>query len=457
MKMIVKNIAVVILSMAISIPVNAQSFWKKLGQVVQNVAEAAVVVAADRAVEKYAPDQAAKYRETMEQLNRQEQQRVAEENAAWEQYKQGRIQELRSEQGKYYNSGAREAIQQEIDELNSIEPTYANTYNTSLTESSLYECGIKQQNIRRGMEWNDAQNKYEKQNIAKDYIFDAAGEFTGQTELLEKFRQISEAQNTYLSDRAKAMTEEEKQAALDKRNLAYFDIGYDTYQEAKSRKSQYLAEKLNIADKLIKSGKYEDTELACEIAANIISIQKSNLPEEEKAALIRSYGLNNDVEEIQQISSEVIAMDESVIIAQEEEKRLALLREKEEKERLERERQAKLLEERNNAIQKVSNLVVPVFVFDETNLTELQKAELNEVANVLEKYEDLNLTIVGHTCKIGYKNINMKKGLKRAESAKVYLMEKGVSESRISVDSKGELEPKSKINSENRRIEFTIK
>ena len=74
----------------------------------------------------------------------------------------------------------------------------------------------------------------------------------------------------------------------------------------------------------------------------------------------------------------------------------------------------------------------------------------------MDKYPDLTITIVGHTCKIGYKNINLKKGLKRAENAKAYLIEQGISENRISVDSKGETEPRSDINSENRRIEITV-
>lgn len=448
------NIAIITLCMIISVPVNAQNFWKNVGRFWGNVAEAAVVVSVDRAIEKYAPESAAKYRETTEQLNKRIERRTAEENAAWEEFREGRIQELRAEQRKNFDAETRKNIQQEIDDLNGVSPSFATHHNTSLAESLLYDCGIKQQNIRRGLEWNNAQNKYEKQNVAKDYLFDAAGKFTGNTELMEKFRQINEAQINYLSEKSQALTDEEKRAALNKRNLSYFDIGYDAYQEAKSRKSQYLAEKLNITEELMDAGLYEDTQFASEIAANVIAIQKSNLPEEEKAVLISSYGFNKSVEEIQQDALEVIAMDENVLASREMEKRQALI---EERKIYERECQLKSLEERNRAIQEITKLVIPVFFFDKTDLTESQKEMLNNIADVLMKYNDLSLTIVGHACKIGYKNINLIKGLKRAENAKKYLVEKGISEDRIYVNSKGESEPKSEVNSENRRIEFFVK
>ncbi len=458
------SIAVITLCMLISVPANAASkFWKKVGKFLGNVAEAAVVVAADRVVEKYAPEAAAQYRESMEQLNQREQQRVAEVNAAEEEYKQERIRELKKELIYYrgdseYDKEMTEKIKQEISELESgsVSETH---YNTSLVGSMLSDCGMNQRNIDRGMAWNDAQNKYEKRNVAKDYLFDAAGEFIGQTELIEKFRQISNVQNTYLSENAKALTEEEKQAALDKRNLAYFDIGYDTYQEAKTRKSQHLAEKLNIAGKLMQSGQYENTDLACEIAANIISIQKSNLPEDEKAALIQSYGLDTDVKEIQQLSSEVIAMDESALQAEEARRAAEEAKRQEELRRLEEERRLKA--ERDSALALVANTKTEAYPFDKVDLSNAQKSELDTIASILNKYQDVKITIIGHTCKIGYKNINLKKGLKRAQAAQDYLLEKGVNAEQISIESKGELEPLVENNSpknraQNRRIEFIV-
>jgi outer membrane protein OmpA-like peptidoglycan-associated protein len=101
------------------------------------------------------------------------------------------------------------------------------------------------------------------------------------------------------------------------------------------------------------------------------------------------------------------------------------------------------------------------YYFDETALSQSQKSELDAIAGVLTQYSDIKTLIVGHTCEIGYKNINLKKGLKRAEAAKEYLIQRGISPERISVDSDGETQPTVQNLSEenrkkNRRIEFRI-
>ncbi len=87
--------------------------------------------------------------------------------------------------------------------------------------------------------------------MAKDYVFDALGHITGEQELIDMFRAINDAQNTYLSDNLKAMTPEEKREALSKRNQAYAAIGFDAYTAAQDRRSQHLAKKLNIAQTLV--------------------------------------------------------------------------------------------------------------------------------------------------------------------------------------------------------------
>lgn len=336
---------------------------------------------------------------------------------------------------------------------------YTEEQSSQMIKDTYNALGLNTKNADLGISYMEADNKYERQNLVKDIAFDVASEATDNPSMVEKFRTMTDAQLTYLGDMQKATSDEEKSAIFNNRTKAYADLLYDTYQEAKKRKAAHLANQLQIKEQLMEQG-YTDDNLAFEVAGSIIAVQESDIPEEEKKAIIKGYGLNENIEKIQQISTEIIAMDDDAltqsIAAQEEEKRQALLREKEEQERLERERQAKLLEEKNNDIKKVSNLVLSVFAFDETNLTESQKTELNEVVNILKKYDDLNLTIIGHTCKIGYKNINLKKGLKRAESAKAYLVENGISENRITVDSKGETEPISKVNSKNRRIELII-
>ena len=121
----------------------------------------------------------------------------------------------------------------------------------------------------------------------------------------------------------------------------------------------------------------------------------------------------------------------------------------------------KTAEERKNAIQKIKTAKIDDYAFDETALSQSQKSALDAIADVLNQYSDIKVLIIGHTCEIGYKNINQKKGLKRAEAGKDYLTEKGIASHRISVDSKGEEQPlvpntSSENRRQNRRIEFAI-
>lgn len=150
----------------------------------------------------------------------------------------------------------------------------------------------------------------------------------------------------------------------------------------------------------------------------------------------------------------------SVTDSIEEAARIAEQKRIEEEKRKEEERR-KAEEARKEAIKRVQETIVSEYAFDTTELSQTQLNDLDSVASILNQYAELKLTIIGHTCKIGYKNINLSKGLRRAESAKAYLLEKGIAEERITCDSKGELEPivdnNSKENmAKNRRLEFVI-
>ena len=435
----------------------AKGFWEKLGNFVGNVVETAVVVSVDHAMEKYAPEQAARYKQTVQELNERSQKRAEEDAAAWKSYQDGRKAELQKELLRASDSGVRESIRQEMGDLDAVSSYSASSHDTSLSSSILSAVGMNQQNIQRGMAWNDAQSKYEKQNVAKDYVFDALGEISDNAELFEKFRQISEVQNVYLSENSKTMTAEEKQVALAKRNRAYFDIGYDTYQEVKDRRSKHLAEKLQISQKLKESGWYLDSQLAEEVAGSIIAIQKSDLSAQEKETLLYAYGLG-EANQVMLAVEEVLAdnandAEAARIRAEEKAKHQAELRKQEE--------ERKAAEERKIAIEKIPTIKIDSYTFDETTLSKAQESAFDGIAETLNKYSDVKILLIGHTCNIGYKSINQKKGLKRAEIAKAYLVEKGVSQNRISVDSKGELQPLDKNNSEenrkiNRRIEVFI-
>jgi outer membrane protein OmpA-like peptidoglycan-associated protein len=100
-----------------------------------------------------------------------------------------------------------------------------------------------------------------------------------------------------------------------------------------------------------------------------------------------------------------------------------------------------------------------------TNTTALSpegKKELDEKIILLKKYPQIHIIIEGHTDNTGTHEQNLKVGLRRAESAKQYLVSKGVPASQIETVSKAETEPiapnDTKENqSKNRRVEFQIK
>lgn len=101
------------------------------------------------------------------------------------------------------------------------------------------------------------------------------------------------------------------------------------------------------------------------------------------------------------------------------------------------------------------------FDFDSFKIRKDAKPVLDEIAEFMVKYANANLKIEGHTCSIGPENYNMRLSIKRAESAKKYLVKKGIPEERISTEGFGETRPVDdnktrKGRQNNRRAEFKI-
>ena len=121
----------------------------------------------------------------------------------------------------------------------------------------------------------------------------------------------------------------------------------------------------------------------------------------------------------------------------------------------------KAVEERRSVILRIETTTINNYPFDVVTLSQSQKSELDTIADILNYYSDINVIIVGHTCEIGSKNINLRKGLKRAETGKEYLIEKGIASERVSVESKGKTQPlipniSRENRKQNRRIEFVV-
>jgi outer membrane protein OmpA-like peptidoglycan-associated protein len=108
-------------------------------------------------------------------------------------------------------------------------------------------------------------------------------------------------------------------------------------------------------------------------------------------------------------------------------------------------------------IPVVNNLL---FEFDKAELTTASQTLLNsKIAELREA--DVSILIKGHTDSTGSETYNQKLSLKRAETVKNYLIEKGVSRDKITVQGYGETQPVASNNTAegraaNRRVEFVF-
>lgn len=118
----------------------------------------------------------------------------------------------------------------------------------------------------------------------------------------------------------------------------------------------------------------------------------------------------------------------------------------------EMERQAKLEEERlaaeMAAAEQAKMMAMDRFVnenihfdFDDATLTEQAQELLNQKAMWLQNNPDANVTIEGHCDERGTNAYNMALGERRAESVKAFLVNLGISDTRMTTISYGEEKP----------------
>jgi outer membrane protein OmpA-like peptidoglycan-associated protein len=102
-----------------------------------------------------------------------------------------------------------------------------------------------------------------------------------------------------------------------------------------------------------------------------------------------------------------------------------------------------------------------LFGFDQSDLNEGSKANLNKLKEVLVKYPDTNMEIQGHTDNTGTDTYNMALSKRRASAVSNYMISNGISSRRISTKGYGESAPNygnesEEDRSQNRRVEFLI-
>jgi outer membrane protein OmpA-like peptidoglycan-associated protein len=102
-----------------------------------------------------------------------------------------------------------------------------------------------------------------------------------------------------------------------------------------------------------------------------------------------------------------------------------------------------------------------LFGFDSSTLQPESKKNIYKLAEILKKYPDSNILIVGHTDSDGSDQYNQSLSEQRAKAVSDYTMMQGVSSSRLSIVGLGENEPIATNSTDagkrlNRRVEIAI-
>ena len=102
-----------------------------------------------------------------------------------------------------------------------------------------------------------------------------------------------------------------------------------------------------------------------------------------------------------------------------------------------------------------------LFDVDQSNLKDQYKGELSELSRILNKYDDTNIMLAGHTDSTGSEDYNLKLSQKRADSVANYLASQNVNSARFTTEGYGETQPVATNDTEagraqNRRVEVAI-
>lgn len=331
--------------------------------------------------------------------------------------------------------------------------------NTVLTLYS--DLGLNTRSAERGIEWNNAQNVHELNNVISNVAFDIVEDNCENTALVKGLRDIASANFQYNSENLYAVTDEERLQAFNHRNEALANIIYDAYEQGSERRNAFLARKMGIKRQLMSQGVYNEDWAAEDVAGQIIAIQESKkLTEEEKEELLRKFGFSQSTYQIADyvVESRTVPEDfDNEVISLDEQHNIDEIANN--VETIESIKQQEI--QRKETISKIEAALLNDYMFDAVELSEVQMNELDKIAELLAQYPDLIITIIGHTCNIGTDKANEHVGMRRAENAQRYLVEKGIAKQRIKCVSRGKELPLNSNDTElqrrkNRRVEFVV-
>lgn len=102
------------------------------------------------------------------------------------------------------------------------------------------------------------------------------------------------------------------------------------------------------------------------------------------------------------------------------------------------------------------------FDFDKDNVKPVYYPDIDRKVEILKRYPQVRMTLVGHTDDRGTEQYNYQLGLERAQQVKDYMVKHGIDANRLFVESKGKSQPIYPNSTEdnrykNRRVEFQMK
>jgi outer membrane protein OmpA-like peptidoglycan-associated protein len=102
-----------------------------------------------------------------------------------------------------------------------------------------------------------------------------------------------------------------------------------------------------------------------------------------------------------------------------------------------------------------------LFDVNKAELKDYSRAELAKLATILNKYDDTNILLAGHTDSTGSDKYNLKLSRRRAEAVSDYLYVQNVNSERFTIYGYGETDPVASNDTtdgraQNRRVEVAI-
>ncbi|SEA06162.1 Outer membrane protein OmpA [Desulfuromusa kysingii] len=119
------------------------------------------------------------------------------------------------------------------------------------------------------------------------------------------------------------------------------------------------------------------------------------------------------------------------------------------------------IERQQNEILKLTMNSEVSFDFNSANIKSTFYSPLTKIADIMSRYPQTQIVVVGHTDNVGSDQYNFELSLRRANAVANYLIMRGVSAARMGTEGHGEMEPIASNNTvsgqaQNRRVEIFV-